>query len=69
MVHFVPRDNDVQRAEIKKKTVIDWDPECPQANEYRTLATNIDNNEMFVVPKPMEIDQLEQLLMDYGVLG
>jgi nitrogenase iron protein NifH len=69
MVHFVPRDNDVQRAEIKKKTVIDWDPNCPQASEYRTLATNIDNNELFVVPKPMEIDQLEQLLMDYGVLG
>ncbi len=69
MVHFVPRDNDVQRAEIKKKTVIDWDPNCPQAGEYRTLATNIDNNELFVIPKPMEIDQLEQLLMDYGVLG
>jgi nitrogenase iron protein NifH len=69
MIHFVPRDNDVQRAEIKKKTVIDWNPECNQADEYRTLAGNIDANEMFVVPKPMEIDQLEQLLMDYGVLG
>jgi nitrogenase iron protein NifH len=69
MIHFVPRDNDVQRAEINKKTVIDWNPECPQADEYRALAKNIDNNEMFVVPKPMPIDQLEQLLMDYGVLG
>jgi nitrogenase iron protein NifH len=69
MVHFVPRDNDVQRAEIQRKTVIDWDPDCSQANEYRTLAKNIDDNEMFVVPKPLPIDELESLLVDFGVLG
>ncbi len=69
MIHFVPRDNDVQRAEINRKTVIDWNPECPQANEYRKLAANIDGNEMLVVPKPMGIDELETLLMDFGVLG
>jgi nitrogenase iron protein NifH len=28
MIHFVPRDNDVQRAEINRKTVIDWNAEC-----------------------------------------
>ncbi len=69
MVHFVPRDNDVQRAEIQRKTVIDWNPDCPQANEYRTLAKNLDDNEMFVVPKPLPIDELESLLVDFGVLG
>ena len=69
MVHFVPRDNDVQRAEIKRMSVIEWNPEVPQADEYRTLASNIDNNEMFVVPKPLEIEELEQLLMDYGILA
>jgi nitrogenase iron protein NifH len=67
MVHFVPRDNDVQRAEIQKKTVIDWKPDCPQADEYRTLAKNIDENDLFVVPKPLEIDELESLLMEYGM--
>ena len=46
-----------------------WKPDCPQADEYRTLAGNIDNNDMFVVPKPMEIEELEKLLMDYGILG
>jgi len=69
MVHFVPRDNDVQRAELQRQTVIQWKPECPQADEYRTLARNIENNEMFVVPKPLEIDELEQLLLDFGVLA
>ena len=29
MIHFLPRDNDVQRAEINKKTVIEWDATCP----------------------------------------
>ncbi len=67
MVHFVPRDNDVQRAEINRKTVIEWDPTVNQANEYRTLAANIDKNEMFVVPKPLEMDALEKLLMDFGL--
>jgi nitrogenase iron protein NifH len=69
MIHFVPRDNDVQRAELQRMTVIQWKPECPQADEYRTLAQNIDSNEMFVVPTPLEVDELEQLLLDYGVLA
>jgi nitrogenase iron protein NifH len=69
MVHFVPRDNDVQRAEIQRKTVIDWNPDCPQANEYRTLARNIDDNDLFVVPTPLEIDELEGLLLEFGVLS
>lgn len=69
MVHFLPRDNDVQRAEIKKMTVIEWNPEAPQADEYRTLAGNIDSNEMFVIPKPLEISELESLLLDFGVLA
>jgi nitrogenase iron protein NifH len=68
MIHFVPRDNDVQRAEIRKMTVIDWSPECPQADEYRQLASNIDENRMFVIPEPLEIEQLEELLLDFGVL-
>lgn len=67
MIHFVPRDNDVQRAEINRKTVIDWNPAAPQADEYRALAANIDKNEMFVVPKPLEIEALEKLLMDFGL--
>ncbi len=68
MVHFVPRDNDVQRAEIRKMTVIDWNAKCPQADEYRTLARSIDKNELFVVPKPLKIEELESLLMEFGLL-
>jgi nitrogenase iron protein NifH len=68
LIHFVPRDNIVQRAEINKKTVIDYDPAAGQADEYRTLAGKIDNNQMFVIPKPMIQDRLEELMMDFGIL-
>ncbi len=68
MIYFVPRDNDVQRAEINRMTVIEWKPDAPQADHYRNLARAIDQNKMFVVPKPLEIEELEKLLMDYGLL-
>ena len=69
MIHFVPRDNDVQRAEINRKTVIEWNPACGQADEYRHLATAIDQNQMFVVPKPLKIPELEALLMEFGLFN
>lgn len=67
MIHFVPRDNMVQKAEINRKTVIDFEPAHPQADEYRMLAKAIDGNEMFVIPKPMNTDELEKLLIEHGI--
>jgi len=67
MIHFVPRDNMVQRAEINRKTVIDFEPTHTQADEYRTLARKIDENKMFVIPKPLTIEELEKLLIDFGI--
>jgi nitrogenase iron protein NifH len=69
MIHFVPRDNIVQRAEINRKTVIEYDPTDSQADEYRTLARKIEANEMHVIPKPISTDDLEKLLIDYGLGG
>jgi len=68
LIHFVPRDNMVQRAEIHKQTVIEFDPKADQADEYRALAKAIDNNKMFVIPKPMSQERLEEILMEYGLM-
>jgi nitrogenase iron protein NifH len=68
MIHFVPRDNIVQRAEIRRMTVIEYDPTCNQADEYRTLAKKIIHNQMFVVPTPITMDDLEELLMGFGLM-
>ncbi|WP_319589220.1 nitrogenase iron protein [uncultured Desulfobulbus sp.] len=68
MIAFVPRDNDVQRAEINRKTVIEWNPEVTQADAYRNLARAIDGNQNFVIPKPLAIEELEELLLEYGLM-
>jgi nitrogenase iron protein NifH len=67
MIHFVPRDNMVQRAEINRKTVIEYDASHVQAEEYRTLAKKIDQNEMRVIPTPLAIEELEKMLIEYGI--
>ena len=69
MIHFIPRDNMVQRAEINRKTVIEYDPTLPQADEYRALARKIEANEMHIITKPMSTDDLEKLLIEYGLAG
>ena len=68
LIYFVPRDNQVQRAEINRKTVIDYSPDHPQADVYRGLARAVDSNDMFVIPKPMVQDRLEEILMEHGIL-
>ncbi|MDR0886513.1 MAG: nitrogenase iron protein [Clostridiales Family XIII bacterium] len=67
LIHFVPRDNTVQHAEINKKTVIEYDPAAHQADEYRQLAKSIEENELFVVPAPLKQDRLEELLQEHGL--
>lgn len=69
LIYFVPRDNIVQHAEINKKVVIDFKPDSNQANAYRHLAEAVDANDMFVVPKPLAQEDLEELMMTYGFLG
>ena len=68
MIHFVPRDNEVQRAELRRMTVIEYSPEHRQADEYRELARKIAENKMLVVPKPLQMEELEELLMEFGIM-
>ena len=68
MIHFIPRDNVVQRAEIRRMTVIEYDPTAKQADEYRALATKIRDNKNFIIPTPITMDELEELMMEFGIL-
>ncbi|TSA08321.1 MAG: nitrogenase iron protein [Deltaproteobacteria bacterium] len=68
MIYFVPRDNMVQKAEINRKTVIEYDSDCEQAQHYRNLAKSIAENDRFVIPNPMPTDDLEKILMDFGLM-
>ncbi len=69
LIHFVPRDNVVQRAEINRKTVIEYDPTVEQADHYRQLAKKIEENEMFVIPEVLSVEELEELLITHGILN
>lgn len=68
LIYFVPRDNAVQRAEIRRKTVIEFNSESRQAQEYRNLAKAIDANTMFTIPKPMTQARLEEILLEHGLM-
>jgi len=68
MIHFVPRENQVQRAELRRMTVIEYSPQHAQAEEYRTLARKISENTMFTIPKPLQMEELEDLLMEFGII-
>ena len=68
LLYFVPRDNIVQRAEINKKTVIEYKPDSNQAQEYRNLAKAVINNTKFDIPTPMTQERLEEILLEFGLM-
>ena len=69
MIHFVPRDNIVQHAELRRMTVLEYAPDSQQAAEYTALAKKIENNKNLVIPTPITMDELEELLVEFGLLG
>ena len=68
LLYFILRDNVVQHAEIHRQTVIQYRPECRQAEEYRQLARRIEENTRFTIPTPMTQERLEEILLEYGLL-
>ena len=49
-------------------TVIEYDPKANQADEYRALAKKVIANTKFVIPNPVSMDELEELLMEFGIM-
>jgi nitrogenase iron protein NifH len=69
LIHFVPRDNIVQHAELRRETVIQYAPDSQQAKEYRALATKIHaNGGKGTIPTPITMEELEQMLLDFGIM-
>jgi nitrogenase iron protein NifH len=69
LIYFIPRDNVVQHAELRRMTVIEYAPDSAQAAHYRALAEKIHNNAgNGVIPTPITMDELEEMLMEHGIL-
>lgn len=60
VIGVIPRSELVQKSEIDAKTVVEKFPESEQAKLYRNLAETIYNNQKFVVPEPMGVDEFEE---------
>ena len=48
-------------------TVVEYSPKHDQAMEYKELARKIIANDYKVIPTPLEMDDLEALLMEFGL--
>ncbi|AEI38202.1 nitrogenase iron protein [Zymomonas mobilis] len=69
LIHFVPRNNIVQHAELRKQTVLQYAPDSDQANEYRTLAKKIhENSGKGTIPTPITMEELEEMLLEFGIM-
>ena len=69
LIYFVPRANIVQHAELRRMTVIEYAPDSEQAQHYRNLAEKVHGNSgNGIIPTPITMDELEDLLMEHGIM-
>jgi len=65
IIGVIPRNQIVQKSEIDAKTVLEKFPDSQQAELYRKLANAIYENQEFVIPEPMEINEFDKLFRKY----
>ena len=69
LIHFVPRDNSVQHAELRRMTVMEYAPDSKQARRVPQLAQKIHGNSgQGTIPTPITMEELEQMLLDFGIM-
>ncbi len=54
VIQFIPRSDEVQKAELQGKTTIEAYPDSEQASVYFNLASRILDNENLFIPEPLE---------------
>jgi nitrogenase iron protein NifH len=64
MIAYIPRSKTVKLAELHRQTVIEYAPDSEQA-VYRTLASQVMANTRRSIPTPLEIDELEDLALQF----
>lgn len=62
VIHHIPRDKIVQRAEFMGKTVMEAFPESDQAEEYRQLARKVLANPERCVPNPTTMAEIKRIV-------
>ena len=67
LLGVVPRSAEVQRAEINRRTVVEFSPDSEQAAVYERLAASIEGNESRCVPTALSAAELEALMRAHGL--
>nr|WP_092074063.1 AAA family ATPase [Dendrosporobacter quercicolus]NSL47782.1 AAA family ATPase [Dendrosporobacter quercicolus DSM 1736]SDM76513.1 Mo-nitrogenase iron protein subunit NifH [Dendrosporobacter quercicolus] len=65
MIHFVKRDQLIQKCERLAKTVVEKEGNSEAANGYRVLAQKIVGNNHFAIPAPLFFQELVDLCEKY----
>jgi nitrogenase iron protein NifH len=65
VVGTIHRSNLIQEAELDAKTVVEKYPESVEAQEYKTLASSIMNNENVSELEPMDDEEFEEFFKSY----
>lgn len=65
IIAYIPRSGLVQHAELHNQTVVEYAPDSSLATSYHSLAEAILSNNDFVIPTPLEIEELEKLARSY----
>jgi nitrogenase iron protein NifH len=65
VIGVIPRSELVQQSEIEAKTVVEKFPDSKQAELYRELAETIYENQDFVVPEPMDVDEFDEFFRGF----
>jgi Ni-sirohydrochlorin a,c-diamide reductive cyclase subunit CfbC len=60
VIEIIPRSELVQKSEIDAKTVVEKFPKTEQALKYGKLSKKIFDNQEFIVPEPMDVEEFEE---------
>jgi nitrogenase iron protein NifH len=61
LIHVIPRSPEIGDFEVEGKTIVEGNPESDAAFQFRELSEKILANSHFVVPTPLELDDVQEL--------
>lgn len=61
VIQIISRSNSIVKAEAKRKTIVEYDPNDPSSLEFISLAEKITNNSNLNIPKPLDDEELEEV--------
>ncbi|MBU7030289.1 MAG: AAA family ATPase [Theionarchaea archaeon] len=65
LMHTIPRSPEIAAFEVEGKTIVEGNPQSEAACHFRVLAERILGNAQFVIPTPVELEDLQKLYREF----